>query len=87
MHAPVLLRESIEGLNLSPDSIVLDATLGGCGHARAILRELGPEGMLIGIDRDPEVLARAERELDAANDERVFLRHANFADKIGRAHV
>jgi 16S rRNA (cytosine1402-N4)-methyltransferase len=80
MHAPVLLQESIAGLNLGPDSIVLDATLGGCGHARAILQELGPEGMLIGIDRDEEALARAERELDASNDKRVHLRHANFAE-------
>jgi 16S rRNA (cytosine1402-N4)-methyltransferase len=58
-HYPVMLEETVEALALEGVEKVVDATFGGGGHTRRILRELGPEGTVLGIDRDPEVAARA----------------------------
>jgi 16S rRNA (cytosine1402-N4)-methyltransferase len=58
MHRPVMLKEVIEGLCIRRDGWYVDATLGGGGHASAILSELGPGGRLLGIDRDPSALER-----------------------------
>ena len=52
IHKPVLLKESIEALNLEKGDIVVDATLGGGGHSREILKAIGSRGILIGIDND-----------------------------------
>ncbi len=60
-HYPVMLEETIEALALSGGETVVDATFGGGGHTRRVLRELGPEGKVVGIDRDPEAAARASR--------------------------
>lgn len=60
-HYPVMLEETIEALALSGGETVVDTTFGGGGHARRILRELGSEGKVVGIDRDPEAAARASR--------------------------
>jgi 16S rRNA (cytosine1402-N4)-methyltransferase len=60
-HYPVMLEETIEALSLSGGETVVDATFGGGDHARRVLRELGPEGRVVGIDRDPEAAARAAR--------------------------
>lgn len=53
-HAPVLLHDCVEGLNIRPDGIYVDATFGGGGHSRAILEKLGPKGRLIAFDRDAD---------------------------------
>jgi 16S rRNA (cytosine1402-N4)-methyltransferase len=58
-HYPVMLEETVEALALEGAERVADATFGGGGHARRILRELGPEGRVVGIDLDPEAAARA----------------------------
>ena len=58
-HYPVMLEETVEALALEGAEKVVDATFGGGGHAGRILRELGPEGRVIGIDLDPEAAARA----------------------------
>lgn len=58
-HIPVLLTQCLEMLAIKPDGVYLDATLGGGGHARAILDRLGPGGQLIGVDRDADALAYA----------------------------
>ena len=58
-HHPVMLEETAEALALEGAETVVDATFGGGGHTGRILRELGSEGRVIGIDRDPEVAARA----------------------------
>ena len=50
VHKSVLLNESIEGLNIKPDGIYVDGTLGGAGHSSHILEKLSPNGRLIGID-------------------------------------
>jgi 16S rRNA (cytosine1402-N4)-methyltransferase len=63
-HRPVMLEETIDELALEPGSSVVDATFGGGGHSRAILDRLGPEGRLVGIDRDPEAAGRASDLLE-----------------------
>ena len=60
-HYPVMLEEAVEALALEGAEKIVDATFGGGGHARRILRDLGPGGRVIGIDRDPEAAARAVR--------------------------
>ncbi|MDE5559552.1 MAG: 16S rRNA (cytosine(1402)-N(4))-methyltransferase, partial [Bacteroidales bacterium] len=49
-HAPVLLEEAIEGLNIRPDGIYVDATMGGGGHTQAILARLSEQGRLVAFD-------------------------------------
>ncbi len=56
-----MLEEAMEALALSAEDTVVDATFGGGGHARRILRVLGPEGRVIGVDRDPEAAGRASK--------------------------
>ena len=53
-HKPVLLEETIKGLNIKKDGIYIDGTLGGAGHSKEILKRLSSKGTLIGIDRDEE---------------------------------
>ena len=78
-HAPVLLEESLEWLALHPRALVVDGTVGGAGHADAILARSAPDGRLIGLDRDREALAAAAARL-ARYGERVRLVHASFRD-------
>lgn len=56
LHKPVLLNECIENLNIKPDGVYLDGTLGGAGHSLEIAKSLNEKGMLIGIDRDIEAI-------------------------------
>lgn len=62
-HRPVLLNESLHHLNLSPGATVVDGTLGGGGHAGAILEQTSPDGILIGLDLDPEARKAARDRL------------------------
>ena len=78
-HRPVLLRESIEGLALRPGSRVVDGTLGGGGHAAAILERIGPTGRFVGLDHDAEALATAATRLARFGD-RVQLVRASFRE-------
>lgn len=78
MHEPVLLGETVTLLNLSAARRAVDATLGGGGHAEAILRALPPDGQLLGLDADPEAVARARERLAAYGD-RFQARHARFS--------
>lgn len=55
-HIPVLLKESVDGLQINPSGVYVDCTFGGGGHARAILERLGPEGRLLAFDQDPDVI-------------------------------
>jgi 16S rRNA (cytosine1402-N4)-methyltransferase len=79
-HAPVLLDEALGGLGVKPDGAYVDATYGRGGHAKALLGRLGSGGSLLVVDRDPEAVADAERELGA--DPRVRIAHATF-DRLG----
>lgn len=62
-HKPVLLSQCIEGLNIKPDGIYVDGTLGGAGHSLEIVKKLSSNGLLIGIDRDEEALKAAKERL------------------------
>ena len=62
-HKPVLLEETIEGLNIKQNGIYVDGTLGGAGHSKEILKRLSPKGLLIGIDRDEAALNAAQENL------------------------
>ena len=75
-HVSVLLEECIEGLNIKPDGIYVDGTLGGAGHSSQIAARL-TTGRLIGIDRDPVALKAAGERLQPYAD-RVTLVHSNF---------
>ena len=77
-HVSVLLQECIDGLNIKPDGIYVDGTLGGAGHSSQIAARL-TTGRLIGIDRDPVALMAAGERL-APYADRVTLVHSNFCD-------
>lgn len=71
-HNPVLLKETVEGLNINPDGVYVDVTFGGGGHSKEILRQLGPNGKLYAFDQDEDALA------NALDDERFTLINENF---------
>ena len=77
-HVSVLLEECIDGLDIKPDGIYVDGTLGGAGHSSRIAAKL-TTGRLIGIDRDPVALAAAGKRLEPWKD-RVTLVHSNFSE-------
>ena len=78
-HKSVLLQECIDALDIRPDGIYLDGTLGGAGHSSQIARRLTEGGRLIGVDRDRTALAAAKERL-APYADRVTLVHSNFAE-------
>lgn len=67
-HVPVLVREVVVGLQPKPEGVYLDCTVGGGGHAAAILEAAGPPSRLVGIDRDPEAIAVAGDRLGPFGD-------------------
>ncbi|TBV28472.1 16S rRNA (cytosine(1402)-N(4))-methyltransferase [Meridianimaribacter sp. CL38] len=71
-HNPVLLNETVEGLNIKPDGVYVDVTFGGGGHSKAILKQLGPDGKLFAFDQDQDALS------NAIEDERFTLINENF---------
>ena len=71
-HTPVLLQESVAGLDIKESGVYVDATLGGGGHTREILSHLGPKGRLMVFDRDSDALANAPK------DKRIIVVHNNF---------
>lgn len=76
-HHSVLLHEAIDSLAIQQGDTVVDATLGGAGHARVIAEKLGPKGTLIGFDLDPEAITRAELRLKEVKP-KVHLIQENF---------
>ena len=88
-HQPVMVREVLQGLSLQPGDAVIDATLGGGGHAEALLQAIAPDGRLLGLDVDPTAVARSrERLADAVAAGRAVLVHADFArlSQVAEAH-
>ena len=82
MHRSVLATEAVELLSVKRGGVYVDATVGNGGHAELILRAAGPEGRLIGIDRDEEALGRAAERLQEWTKQCVFV-HENFAQFEG----
>ena len=71
-HKPVLLTETVQGLNIQPNGVYVDVTFGGGGHAKEILKRLGAEGKLIAFDQDKDALE------NAIDDTRFLLINENF---------
>ena len=71
-HNPVLLKETVDGLNIKPDGIYVDVTFGGGGHSKEILNRLGPNGKLFAFDQDKDAL------LNTIDDDRFTLINENF---------
>ena len=72
-HKSVLLEETIEGLNVKPDGIYVDGTLGGAGHALEVCKKLSAKGRFIGIDQDQDAIIAASERL-AAFDQATIIR-------------
>jgi 16S rRNA (cytosine1402-N4)-methyltransferase len=79
-HAPVLAAEVVDLLVHDPAGVYIDGTLGGGGHAQALLDALGPDGRVIGIDQDPDALAAAAARLAPAGETRFSAIRGNFGD-------
>ena len=71
-HVPVMLKECVEGLNISPSGTYVDVTFGGGGHSREILKHLGEDGVLVGFDQD------ADAQQNILNDDRFVFVDQNF---------
>ena len=78
-HTSVLLTETIENLNIRPEGIYVDGTLGGGGHAYEVLKRLSGAGRLIGIDQDADAIAAAGERLKEFG-ERLTIIRSNYAD-------
>lgn len=72
-HTPVLLDEVIQYLHPQKGRIFVDCTLGGGGHAKEILKKIGPQGQLIGIDQDPEAIEFAKKTLGEFSQQVIFI--------------
>ena len=79
MHTPVMVQEILALLAIRPDGTYVDGTVGGGGHARAVLERLGPQGFLLALDRDANAIAMAQEALAAWSLQCRFER-GNFAD-------
>ena len=71
-HNPVLLNQSIDGLNIEGDEVLVDVTFGGGGHSKEILKRLGENGRLFGFDQDEDA------EQNIVSDSRFVLLKQNF---------
>ena len=88
-HYSVLLTETIENLNIKPDGIYVDGTLGGGGHAYQVASRLSEKGRLIGIDQDADAIAAAGERLKEFGDKITIIRsnYANMKEELHRIGV
>ena len=84
-HTSVLLHETVDGLNIKPDGIYVDATLGGGGHAYEVCSQLGEQGRFIGIDQDAAAIEAAGKRLEGFG-EKVTIIRSNYRDMKPRLH-
>ena len=75
-HSPVMLNEVLSGLNINPDGIYIDCTLGGGGHSEKILEKLSQKGMLIGLDKDLDAIEFTTQKLNKFNNFKSY--HTDF---------
>ncbi|WML38997.1 16S rRNA (cytosine(1402)-N(4))-methyltransferase RsmH [Neobacillus sp. OS1-2] len=91
-HTTVLLKEAVDGLNIKPDGIYVDCTLGGAGHSSRILSKLGAGGKLYAFDQDETAIAHAKEKLAEYGDQLVIIK-SNFLylkdelESLGINHV
>lgn len=78
-HISVLYEEVLENLNIKPDGVYVDGTLGGGGHAFGLCERLGNDGLFIGIDRDTDALEAASRRLESLPCKKIFV-HDNYSN-------
>ncbi len=92
VHKSIMLEEVIESLNIKPDGIYVDGTLGGAGHSLEIVKRLNEQGRLIGIDQDGEAIEAASKRLEPYR-EKVDIVRSNYAqmrqvlDDLSISHV
>lgn len=77
-HLPVMLNEVIEGLNIIPDGIYVDCTIGGGGHSSKILEKLSPKGHLYGFDRDADAISVCKEKFSKYKN--ITIIHSNYKD-------
>ncbi len=82
-HYSVMLNETIDGLNVKPDGIYVDGTLGGAGHSSIIASKLGTNGHLYGIDQDEDAIKAASERLESFKDKVTVIR-SNYKDAVAR---
>lgn len=82
-HKSVLLEETIEGLNIKPEGIYVDGTLGGGGHALEVVKRLGDKGRFFGIDQDEAAIEAASERLSDYRD-KITLIHDNYENAVLR---
>ena len=87
-HVPVLLNECLDGLNIIPNGIYVDGTLGGAGHSREIAKKISEKGLLLGIDRDEEAICVAKDRLkEFANIKFVHDNHDNIKEILDNLEI
>lgn len=88
-HTSVLLNETIQALNINPDGIYVDGTLGGGGHASELCRHLSEKGLLIGIDRDRDAIGAASEKLKEFKCRKIFVQdnYSNIKDILDRLEI
>ena len=88
-HRSVLLNETVENLNIKPDGIYVDGTLGGGGHAYEVCKRLGKDGRFIGIDQDGEAIRAATKRLQEFQDKITIVRsnYVDFESVLDRLNV
>lgn len=88
-HRSVLLNETVEHLNIKPDGIYVDGTLGGGGHAYEVCKRLGKDGRFIGIDQDGEAICAATKRLQEFRDKVTIVRsnYVDFESVLDRLNV
>ena len=85
-HQPVLLQKCLDNLKIKPNGTYVDGTLGGAGHASAIAKKLDSNGLLIGIDRDGDAIAAAEKRL-TGNFTLVRDKHENIRQVLNQLNI
>ena len=87
LQIPVMLEQVISGLNIKSGDSVIDATIGGAGHAKALLDAIGPDGRLLGIDWDKDAVERSRTALNEYK-ERAIIKQGNYTEikKIAYEH-
>ena len=87
-HKSVMLHECIEGLNINPEGIYVDGTMGGAGHSKEIAKRIGTKGLLVGIDRDKEAICVAkERLAEFPNVKFVHDNHDNIKNILEELNI